>query len=184
MNRIMRSGLGATAAALLLVFGASTVLANGNVNHPYSIKGGAFFPTNSGMLNQSGNGWTAVGVDYFPNFHYHPLDGDVHFGADYAWRSSAGTDFNIAAITTKIIWPISPPDRTPKIWGGAGLGVYIINARFIKGHPAIGGKFLVGADITDRIFIEANYDWVNGFTDSGGNGLRADGVTVSGGFRF
>jgi len=149
-----------------------------------SVKLGGFLPTQSNMKDAAGQSWWAFGVDYRPPFHYHPLGANIHLGADIVWHGTGNQSYNVTDVTGKLVWGITPLGSHPRVWGGLGGGLYYINTPHMAGNPTGGAKFIMGIDFTDRVFFEADYDWVGGFTDSIGTDLRVDGVTLALGVRF
>jgi hypothetical protein len=151
--------------------------------HKLAVTLGAFFPTESTFRGAAGDAWWHAGVDYNPGLRYRPLGGTAHLGADAALRGAGGVDFNVWSLTGRIIWPLTPKENT-RFWGGFGGGVYFIHTGTISGFAAPGLKFSFGANITERWYFEADYDYISGFTDNAGIGQRADGVTVAIGVRL
>jgi len=190
-----RSAGGAVAAAalsLLMLGPARPAAAQRNLGgdvepqpaRPWAVKLGMFLATEGDMKDQAGEQWLYGGLDYFPNLRFRPLDGDVHFGFDAIWKSRAGSDFHSFSLSAKVIWPITDPFQTTRVWGGVGVGVYHIQSRFEGATVQPGGKFLLGVDFGERWFAEVNYDWVGGYTDGAGVGLNTNGITIAGGYRF
>jgi hypothetical protein len=182
----LRAGIMSVALTLMLV-GPTTAARAEDETLPrtWSVKLGAFFSNNGGMKAQASETWWYGGVDYFPNFRFRPLRGDVHIGFDARWRSHSSVDFHVLDLNATIRWPLTNPDSSRlRVYGGFGAGIYFVQTAFLKDLTTVGAKFLLGVDLTDRLFIEANYDWVSGFTDNLGNPLRADGVSLAGGYRF
>jgi hypothetical protein len=136
------------------------------------------------MKNQASGGWFHGGIDFYPNFHSKVLGGDAYFGADFNFREgNGGSTFSIP-IHAKIKWNVTPIESHVKLYLGAGIGAYFTNTRFMGGNIQPGVKFIVGVNLSERWFVEANYDYVGGFTDSNGNGLRIDGLTFAAGYKF
>lgn len=154
------------------------------VPHRWDIKAGVFFPTQGTLHRQAGTPYYVIAADYFPQFRYRPLHADVALGVDLMWRSKGNLSFLTVPLTAKLLWTISPSDWPVRVYGGLGPGVYFINTGFIGETTQAGLKFVAGVDLTQRWFLEANYDWVGGFTDDLGNGVRVDGLTFTAGFRF
>ena len=182
----LRAGLTAVALSVLLLGPTSAARADDEtLPRKWSVKFGAFFSNQGGMKAQAGDTWWFAGADYFPNFRYRPLRGDIKIGFDARWRSSGGAEFHILDLNAKILWPITNPEGSHmRFYGGLGAGVYFIQTAFLNDLTTVGAKFILGLDLTDRLFLEANYDWVSGFTDNLGNPLRADGVSLAAGYRF
>lgn len=154
------------------------------VQRTWSIKLGAFLPTQSDMQSQSSDVWWYGGVDYHPNFRYKPANGEVYFGADFEWRQSEQLGYFVIPMTAKIVWNITPAESRHRVYGGVGAGVYFINTGYNSGTTQAGLRFIAGVELSDRLFCEVNYDWVNPFTDNRGTSLRADGVTALLGYRL
>jgi len=173
-------------AAMLLLAAAGVAQAQDEepVEYRWGLKAGFFYPTNNNLRDQASDFWWRVGVDYYPHFRFRPLNGDVFFGIDFAWRDHGGKGFFTIPLTVKIAWPITSPESRLRVYGGGGLGVCSINTAFIGATTQPVGQFFLGVDINERVFLEANYDWVGGFTDNIGTGIRTDGLSVSVGTRF
>lgn len=152
--------------------------------HPWSVKLGLFIPTNGSLKDQVADTWWYAGVDYKPNLRYRPLSGDVHLGVDFAFRDQGSKSVFSIPLLAKILWPITPTESRIRAYGGLGAGLYFINTRFIGGTTQPGLQFVAGVDLTERLFAEVAYDWVGGFTDDLGAGIRVDGVKLAGGVRF
>ena len=140
--------------------------------------------TSSWLKAETSDTWYALGVDFQPGFKYHPLGGNVHFGFDGVWHGSGASGGRTLSFTGKVIWPINPKGQETRFWGGFGLGGYIISTPNITDFLTAGVRFIAGVDITKRIYLEADYDWVSGFTDDIGNSIRNDGVSIVLGFRL
>ena len=152
--------------------------------HKYDLRLGAFFPTQGNLRSQSGSPYYVVGIDYNPLLRYKPAGGTVFFSVDFKFRESGGLSFLTVPLLANVSWNITPPTSQYRLWAGLGGGVYFINTGFIGGTTQAGARFFVGADITDRWFLLFDYDYVGGFTDDRGNGIRVDGLTFSVGRRF
>jgi hypothetical protein len=145
---------------------------------------GMFFPTQGTLRNQSGQPYYVAGLDYTPEFKYKPAGGNVFFTLDFKFRESGGLSYLTVPVTANIAWTITSPTSPFRVWGGLGGGVYFINTGYIGGTTQAGARFFAGVDITDRWFVMADYDWVGGFTDYRGQGIRVDGITGTAGYRF
>jgi hypothetical protein len=152
--------------------------------HKWDLKAGIFLPTQGALRNQSGSPYINIGVDYNPNFRYKPAGGQVYFNVDFKFRESGGLSYLTIPLTANVVWNFTPIGSQYRVYGGIGAGVYFINTGFIGGTTQGGVRFIVGADITEKYFLELDYDYTGGFTDSRGNGLRVDGLTFSVGRRF
>ncbi|MEP6756499.1 MAG: hypothetical protein ABJA67_13420 [Chthonomonadales bacterium] len=151
--------------------------------HTLSFKLGAFTPTNGTLRNDSGTPYLALGVDYDPNLRFKLAGGNIVFGLDFLYRTSGGKKYLTIPITVKSLWNLTSMESRFHFYGGIGGGIYIINTGFIGATTQIGAKFIAGVDITQRIFAEVNYDYIGGFSDNLGRGVRADGITLWLGFR-
>jgi hypothetical protein len=179
--------VGALAAASLMVGVVSGARAQDQEPvepHKWDVRLGAFFPTQGVLRGQAGSPYLVVAGDYNPNFRYKPAGGNVFFSVDFKFRDSGNLSFLTIPLTANIAWNLLPATDKYRLWGGLGGGVYFINTGFIGGTTQAGARFFVGADITDRYFLMLDYDWVGGFTDYRGNGVRVDGLTFSAGYRF
>jgi hypothetical protein len=178
-----------TATAVLFVFIITCASAFAQdveppVHHTWSIKLGAFIPDSGGMMNISSVPWFAGGIDYFPASTFRPCNAQLHFGVDFAESDKHGNTNLIIPVTAKLIWPIPINSSSFRPYFGLGGGLYFINAAFMGGTTQPGIKAIVGFDISQRFFLEANYDYVSGFSNDMGTGLRADGTTIYVGMRF
>jgi hypothetical protein len=174
-------------AALLVLCTAGTARAQDVEPLPertWAIKAGAFFPTQGALRNQSGSPYHYIGVDFNPNLRYKPLSASTVFSAEFMWRDSGGKTFLTIPLTLRLLWNITPMESRFRVYGGLGGGIYFINTGFIGGTTQAGMKFTLGVDLNERWLIETNYDWVSGFSDNLGNGIRVDGLTFALGYRY
>ena len=151
--------------------------------HQLSFKVGAFTPTNGTLRNDSGTPYIALGVEYDPNLRFKLGGARIVLGADVLYRTSAGRKYLTVPFTVKALWNLTNPDSRFHLYGGFGGGIYVINTGFIGGTTQLGAKFIAGLDITEKYFAEINYDYVGGFSDNLGRGVRADGITFWFGIR-
>ncbi len=180
-------GLAALVAAAALVCGATTARAQDveqKVVKPYAVKLGTFIPTDGHMKAQASNTWWYVGADYFPDFRYKLMKARVGIGADFRFRDTAGFSIFSDSVTIKFLWDLTGPESKTRVYAGLGAGAYIINTPAISSTIQPGIKVILGADLTDRIFVEGNFDWVSGYSDNNGVGLNANGVSAAIGVRF
>ncbi len=152
--------------------------------HKWDLKAGVFFPTQGALRSQSGSPYINIGVDYHPDLRYRPAGGEIYFNVDFKFRGSGGLSYLTIPLTANIVWNLTPVSTQYRVYGGLGVGAYFINTGFIGGTLQPGVRFIVGADISEKYFLELDYDYTGGFTDSRGNGLRVDGLTFSLGRRF
>ncbi len=177
-----RSLLGtlATVCGLFIIAGSAARAQDMEVDgtHKMSFKLGGFVPTQGTLKNQSSSPYYALGVEYNPNFRYKlGGGGNITFGADFLYRSNGGLKFLTIPLTVRSTWSLTKDDSKIRTYGGMGFGLYFINTGFIGGTTQPGAKFILGADITSKLFAEINYDYIAGFNDNLGNSLRADGLT-------
>lgn len=154
------------------------------VTSNWSVKVGAFLPAQGTMRNQTSTAWWVVGVDWDPMFTHNTLDGSVFLSADIMMRSAGGTFVSIIPLTANIVWDITPDEAATRVYGGLGIGVYLVDPVYDSMTVQGGLRFILGMDLTPRVFLQVNYDYVSGFTDDRGAGLRADGVSAVVGCRF
>jgi hypothetical protein len=179
--------IGALAAASLLGGAAGGARAQDKEPmpaHHWDVRLGGFVPTQGTLRNQSGSPYYLIGFDYNPDFRYKPAGGTVFFTVDFKFRESGGLSFLTIPLTANIAWGLTPNDSQWRVYGGLGGGVFFINTGFIGGTTQPGARFFVGVDLSHRYFLQVDYDWVGGFTDYRGNGIRVDGLTFAAGYRF
>ncbi len=146
----------------------------------WSLKAGVFLPSDSTLSGQTNSTWTQIGLEYDPHFRTMPLNGKVVFGSDFTWSSSA---FAIP-LAVRILWPVTPEDSKVSAYGGLGAAIYFINTPNLGQTIQPGMQFIFGVNLSERVFIEGQYDWVSGFTDNLANSIRVDGIKAQIGFRF
>ena len=159
-------------------------MANAQNRSGASLHVGAFFPTQGELRSETSDAWYSAGVDFQPTVKYHPLGGNVHVGFDAAWRGGGSNRGRTLSFTGKLIWPINPKGHETRFWGGMALGLWVISTPNTSDLITVGSRFIAGVDITSRIYLEADYDWVSGFTDDIGHSIRVDGASVVLGVRF
>ena len=194
MNAVTRFNLRGLFMGALTVLSALAVLSLSGAaraqdpepveTHQWALRAGAFFPTQGTLRNQSGSPYYNFGIDYNPNLRTRPAGGQVYFSVDFKFRESGGLTYLTIPLTANVVWNLTPATSSYRLYGGLGAGIYFINTGFIGGTAQPGARFIVGADFSEYYFVELNYDYVGGFTDNRGNGLRVDGLTFSVGRRF
>lgn len=170
--------------ALLLASAAGSARAQGAVAGKWALKAGGFFPTQGTLRNQSGSPYYVAGVEYDPNLRYKLMGGRISLGAEFMYRESNSQGFLTIPLTAQVTWNVTPPESRFRVYGGLGGGAYVIETAFQGTTLQPGAKFIVGVDVTDRWFLEANYHYVSGFTDNGGNGIKNNGLSLLIGFRY
>lgn len=151
---------------------------------PLAVKLGVFFPTQGTLRNQAGNPYYHIGTEYNPNLRYKPAGGTIVLNLDFMFRDSGTKSFLTIPIIAKVLWNLTPVDYKYRAYAGLGPGVYFINTGFIGGTTQAGIRFTAGADLSSRYFAEVNYDYVGGFSDYLGSGIRVDGLSFLVGARF
>ncbi|HEY3328705.1 MAG TPA: outer membrane beta-barrel protein [Capsulimonadaceae bacterium] len=160
---------------------APIAAADKSVEKPFSVKVGAHW-SNKGQANDD-QGVTALsaGVDYAfaKSSAEAPYLPSVY--ADYAGGSHKGGHLNTygAGVAAKI-YAQTPSGATASgasLYYGAGVGVYRLEDKNTYGgvitsktSTSVGGKVLVGAEISGNYFVEGNYTLlpkVNGANPSG-----------------
>jgi hypothetical protein len=188
-RRVSRGGWRVLAAACALTFCGTTAARAQDPQpaktYPYAIKAGIFLPSQGTMRNQAGGEWWNFGAEYAPNFRYKPLGADVLFDIDFSFRDNAAgrTSLDIP-LTAKLQVNLTPVGSKFRIFGGIGGGVHFINSTFRGLTIQPGLRLTLGVDLTSRLFVEATYDYVGGYTDDQGFGVRTDGFRIVGGWRF
>ncbi len=152
--------------------------------HQWAFKLGVFIPSNGGMMQLSSVPWMSFGFDYCPAIAFSPLNGQVHLDIDYSQHDLHGNTNFVVPLTANLIWTFDMHDKTVRPYAGIGGGIYFINAGYMGGTTQPGLRLTAGLDITDRYFLQGTYDYVSGFSNDIGTGLRADGTTISMGVRF
>jgi hypothetical protein len=188
VNAAKRYAIVARAVGVAVLLACTTVAARaqdeGEANPRWSLKAGAFFPTQGTLRGQSGSPYYVLGVEFDPDFRYRFEGGRIAFGAEAMFRESRKTRFLTIPLTARITWDITPPTSSSRVYGGLGAGIYFIGTQFEGQTLQPGARFILGADLGERWFIETNYDYVSGFTDSAGNGIKPSGLSLLLGYRY
>ena len=154
------------------------------VRYEWSLKAGAFIPTQATLSREAAEPWWYFGADFNPKFRYRPLGGEVYFSLDFSGRDGGGGSYFSIPLSVRVKWPLTPEESSLKAYGGLGVGVFFINTGYSTGSIQPGGKFFLGVDLSEKWFVELNYDWVGGFTNKLDQGIRVDGVTALLGYRL
>lgn len=152
-----------------------------NVQDPYSIKLGMFFPSNGDARSAGGSTQFSAGLDYalakttsdtpaLPSVYF-----DYEGGASNGHIDSFGLGAAIRTLTT------SADNRfTPYV--GAGAGVYYEDGNHNGNsdtNVGIGAKVFVGENIGQGLFVEGNYQFLPSTA-----GINPSGFGVQLGYRF
>lgn len=139
------------------------------------LKAGLFMPQGSGLKSVSDGTWLKFGGDISLPLGIPFVGGGSRLGIDY--MESHGS--RIVPITlTQIIQPSAVVARNP-LYGGTGIGLWNGRVAGQGSGTALGLRFLVGANISTNLFIEAQYDTVGKIA-----GTRVDGFSILAGTKF
>ena len=175
----------ALCTALLLVSATGAVRAQEEGNLiKWSLRAGAFVPTQGTLRSQAGGPYWLVGAEIDPQFRYRFEGGRITFGADAFYRESGGVRFLTIPLTARITWDITPPSSQYRVYGGLGPGGYFVSSEHRGQTLEPGVRFILGADLSKRWYFETNYDYISGFTDAAGNGIHPGGLSLLLGYRF
>ena len=186
MNAARRYAMLARAVGVALLFAGTTSAARAqdDANPTWSVKAGVFFPTQGTLRSQSGSPYYALGVQFDPDFRYRFEGGRIAFSAEAFYRENKKTRFLTIPLVARITWDITPPDTATRVYGGLGAGMYWISTLHEGSTLQPGARFILGADLGERWFVETNYDYVSGFSDSAGNGIKPGGISIMLGYRY
>lgn len=159
---------------------------DGQIDRPWRIHVGAFFPTDASLKALAGNSHFAVGgsydfreTTYVGNVLFHSFYADGTFGNKSGGRSSVyggGYQLRYAFGT-----PGKPLNTTVYPYVGGGLGLYLVDDNVASTSTSfrLGGKLLAGLETPQGWFLEAVYSLV-GST----HGYQPSGFTAAIGYRF
>ncbi len=162
-----------TAAAVAMA--ASTFASAQNLDKSYAIKiGASYVQTKEMMPNDT---WLALGAEAkLPTGL--TTDGETRLSLDYSQRNKDGETGSITSLTLNQYYTI---DSSNKTYIGVGFGPYWLKPAGDGAELVIGARLSLGTNITDSMFVEANYN----FTDKvGGRGERGDALVLSLGYRL
>ncbi|MHB1463271.1 MAG: hypothetical protein ACYC1M_18440 [Armatimonadota bacterium] len=162
-----------TAAVVTL---AASVCATADDNgKSYAFKIGASYVQTAAM--QPNDTWLSLGAEAKLPAGLIP-EGESRLCLDYAQRSQNGQTGSITSLTMNQYFWI---DGLEKTYVGIGFGPYWLKPAGDGAELVIGAKLSLGSNLTDRVFVEANYN----FTDAvGGRGDRGDSLVLSVGCRL
>ncbi len=152
------------------------------VQKPFTVKVGAFFPSDGDVRDAVGNTFLNLGVSY--DFAKTQAVNPTVFGVyvDYFAKSDDGIRLNVFAIGPQAKFYFSPATEAQKFYGGVGVGYYSVNARGggaseTKGR--IGGKLMLGYEFAGGVLAEADYNFIGDV-----EGVNSSGAGLRLGYRF
>jgi len=185
--KLKNFGIAALVAASVAGFGAQNARAQVSddtlkVQKPFTIKLGAFFPSDGDVRDAVGETFFSAGISY--DFAKTQAVNPTVFGAyvDYFGKSDNGIRLNVFAIGPQAKFYFSPATAPSKFYGGVGVGYYSINARGggaseTKGR--IGGKLMLGYEFQGGFLAEADYNFISEV-----QGVNPSGAGLRLGYRF
>lgn len=146
------------------------------VGSPNSIVAGVFLPNDSAARRAGGSSQVDVSFRYglpVPNL-IAPTRTVLGLGVQIGARG--GGHSTIIPLTVSQVFSTNgaSPFSTGTVYVGAGLGLYVLNQSGIKTTARIGGQGLVGYNVTDAVFLEGKYQFVQ----------DGNGGTLAAGLRF
>ena len=140
----------------------------------FRVKAGVFAPDSRSLKDVSDDAWVKIGADMdLPLFGLGVI-GKTRVGIDYAFSSSN----SILPITLIQIWQPSLAVRSP-LYVGAGIGLWTVHTKGRGTASRFGLRLLAGVDLTSRLFVEGQYDFVSKV-----GGVRTDGLSILVGTKF
>lgn len=177
------------AGALLLTL-AGAAQAQGLGQNNISIKVGGFFPSNGAATHSGGSTQLSAGLDYaVPATGNGATTSLPSIYADYNGGSKDGGHVDTYGIgfavrTVPNLGPANKAGLAPYV--GIGVGYYETQVKNTDVTPSvsgnkgnIGGKVFAGLDLTQSLFVEANYQLI-----SSEKGVNPSGFGVQLGARF
>lgn len=141
------------------------------------VRGGIWLPVDS-TLRDVANIWAGIGVDvHFPTHFL--KNAETVLSVDYLTHSLGGSKGNIFPINLNAYFTVPHGDQT--LYYGFGAGAVIADVRSTS-KTVFGLRGVLGLNINDEWFIEANYFWSDKYDDV--NSSRASGLAGYIGFRF
>jgi hypothetical protein len=180
--------LAAAALALSFLAAGSTARAQ-DIEPPFArrtaLKIGAFLPSNGTYKSAVGSMLPTIGLDFNPAITSPVPNSIVSLGAEFRWKSSGGRNNLTIPVTARLLFDLTRNEESQnQTYAGIGGGLYFINVPFKSGTTQPGIKLLAGVNFGTDYFVEANYDFVSGFSNNLGQSLRVDGISLSIGRRF
>lgn len=187
MKRILAHIL---AGALLLTLAGAAQAQTAASQNNISLKIGGFFPSNSSATHNGGSTQLSAGIDYAV-----PATGNnattslpsVYFDYNGGSKDGGHVDtygLGLAIRTQPTLGPASKLGLAPYV--GIGVGYYEVQVKNTDVSPTesgnngtFGGKVFAGLDLTQSLFVEANYQLI-----SSEKGVNPSGFGVQLGARF
>lgn len=162
-----------TAAAVTLA--ASVCASADDTGKKYAFKIGASYVQTKEM--QPSDTWLSLGAEAKLPVGLIP-EGDSRLCLDYSQRNKDGQTGSITSLTMNQYFWIDGQEKT---YFGVGFGPYWLKPAGDGAELVVGAKLSLGTNITDNMFLEANYN----FTDAvSGRGDRGNALVLSLGCRL
>lgn len=190
MKNVLATGM---VAALIVGATASAHAQMEQLDRPFRVNVGVFYPSDNDVTDTVGDSHFNFGLSY-------DLWGGIYSGRTYrgglffdaSFKDRDGASFNTSALGA--FGRLSLGNGSNQSWTpyvGAGLGIFFIDADApaqsealtsfspFKGGSRMGLKLFAGVEATQGYFAELGYRFVG--SDNGANG---SGLSLSVGFRF
>lgn len=150
----------------------------------FSVRAGAYFPSNRRIKNQVGKTFAGVGLDYAvankPGFT------STRLSLDYIERTSSGKTVRIFPVTVGQFY-YQGANSGVRPYLGFGVGAYFVKQevdddlgnREDNNDTRFGGYVTGGFDFSSNLFLEARYHFIQAVGSANPSGLQ-----VMGGVRF
>ncbi len=140
----------------------------------YRVKAGVFAPDSRSLKDVSDDAWVKIGADMDLPLLGMGVAGKTRVGIDYAFSGSN----SILPITLVQVWQPSLAVRSP-LYLGAGVGLWTVHTKGGGTASRFGFRLVAGADLTGRLFLEGQYDFVSRV-----GSVRTDGFSILVGSKF
>ena len=150
-----------------------------------TVRGGAYFPSNTRVKNTTGTTWYGGGLDY--HFQQKPGISRTVLSVDYIQRSSGGNQIRIIPVTVGQFTISGSPEAKYHPYYGVGAGAYFVHQTIpndvgiveTNNVTAFGGYVAAGIEFKDNLLLEARYHILNKVGSATSSGLQ-----VMAGFRL
>jgi hypothetical protein len=140
----------------------------------FRVKAGVFAPDSRSLKDVSDDAWVKIGADLDLPLFGLGIVGKTRVGIDYAFSGSN----SILPITLIQVWQPSLAVRSP-LYLGAGIGLWTVHTKGGGTASRFGFRLLAGVDLTSRLFLEGQYDFVSKV-----GSVRTDGLSILVGMKF